>query len=100
MMWYEVRGESVDVQQKTLDVLRNRSKMCSCSLYRVLTQPNQYPWARKLKTWKLSQEQAEFGFKFLSKRSPISSGYKFFNHVPLEFTKKNVKHGNLYFAVN
>lgn len=99
MLWHEARGERIDVQQKTLDVLRNRAKMCNCSLHKVLIQKGQYPWTKKVRSWRLTQKQAEFGFKFLSKRSPISSGYKFFNHEPLEFTQKNVKHGGLYFAV-
>lgn len=99
LIWHEARSEPLEVQQLVLDTARNRSTMCSCSLQNVLTKKGQYPWATRLKTWKLSTEQAEFGFKFLSKRSPVNSGYVFFNHVPLDFTKKNVKHGNLFFAV-
>lgn len=99
MIWHEARSESLQVQQKVLDVLRNRAKISGKSLYKVATEKGQYPWATRIKTWKLSTEQAEFGFKFLSGRSPINSGYFYFNQVPHDFTKKNVKHGALYFAV-
>lgn len=98
-VWYEARGEPFHVQQKVLDVVRNRAYSSGKTVCEVLQEPNQFPWHRKLKTWKLSTEQAEFGFKLLERSSPVRSGFMYFNTVPHSFTQKSVKRGNLYFAV-
>jgi len=98
--WYEARGESIKVQNLVVDSAYNRAIISDKSLYEVLKEPKQYPWVAKLKTWRLTTEQAEFGFKLLKHRSPVRSKVVYFNHVPHEFTKKNFKVGNLYFAVN
>lgn len=99
LCWYEARGQSLQVQQLVLDTARNRVKMSHKSLYKVLTAPHQYSWAEHLTTWKLTQEQAQFGFKMLENSKVVRSKYVYFNDSPLSFTKKNVKIGGLYFAV-
>jgi len=98
-VWHEARGEPLFVQQLVLDTIRNRQYNSGKSLREVLSQRGQFNWHKRIKTWKLTQEQAEFGFKLLAYSSPVRSPYKFFNQIPLDFTKKNVKRGNLYFSV-
>lgn len=99
LCWHEARGQSLQVQQLVLDTARNRAKMSHKSLYEVLTVPHQYSWAAHLKTWKLTQEQAKFGFRLLENSKVVRSKYVYFNDSPLSFTQKNVKVGGLYFAV-
>lgn len=97
-VFYEARGESAQVQQKVLDVLRNRAYSSNKSVCGVLKEPGQFPWRKSVKTMKLTQEQAEFGFKLLEHASPVRSKYMYFNTEKFCFAKKHVKHGNLYFT--
>ena len=96
--WHEARGEPVYVQQLVLAVVRKRAIMYDMSLYKVVTQKGQFPWTHKLKTWKLTPEQAEWGFQVLSQPRVVTN-FVYFNQDPHTFTKKNVKIGGLYFAV-
>lgn len=98
-VWHEARGEPLFVQQLVLDTIRNRQYNSSKSLEQVLSQRGQFSWHKRIKTWKLNQEQAEFGFRLMQYSNPVRSKYKYFNQIPLDFTKKNVKRGNLYFSV-
>ena len=98
-VWYEARGEPLFVQQLVLDVLRNRSYNSHKSLLEVVSESGQFPWRQHVKTWKLTQEQAEFGFRLLQYSDPVRSKFMYFNHVPHTFTKRNVRVGGMYFAV-
>ena len=98
-VWHEARGEPLFVQQLVLDVLRNRAYNSNKSLLEVVSESGQFPWRQQVKTWKLTQEQAEFGFRLLQYSDPVRSNFLYFNTIKHDFGKKTKKFGRLYFSV-
>ena len=96
--WHEARGEPLHVQKLVVAVVKKRAIMSNKSVYEIVKEPHQFPWQKRITTWRLTQEQAEFGFLVMSKPDVVTN-YVYFNQNPHTFTKKNVKIGGLYFAV-
>lgn len=58
----------------------------------------QFPWARRLKSWKLSEEQLTGLFKVANMKPVLGNNYLFFNRKKHKWGKQSVRVGHLWFS--
>lgn len=97
--FFESRGEPLKVSKGVLQVVENRMRMDKQTACQVVKRKGAFPWARKRRSWKITQSMLTRHFKLVNMLPVVSSRAYYFNDKPNRYGVRHKKLGNLYFNI-
>lgn len=96
-VWHEGRGEPLKTQKAILQTVLNRARINGESVCTVVMASSQFPWARNIRSWKLTNKQLTNLQYLYTMGNTVSSMTYYFNDQPVKYGIPYRKLGKMWF---